>query len=89
MDQILTKADFAGTVEAVGAGVTTLLPGAEVYSSSAAGGAYVDVARTYPLVQAGQAWADSARHHPAPGGEATGPPGAAPKIHSKIVLEVN
>ncbi len=48
-----------------------------------------DVARTYPLAQAAQAWADSARHHPAPGGAPAGPPVAAPKTHGKIVLEVN
>jgi len=48
-----------------------------------------DVARTYPLAQAGQAWTDSARHHPAPGAvPAAGPPVAAPKTHGKIVLEV-
>ncbi|MEJ7658476.1 MAG: NADP-dependent oxidoreductase [Hymenobacter sp.] len=34
--------DFAGTVEAVGAGVTTLRPGAEVYGTSSDGGAYAE-----------------------------------------------
>jgi len=55
-----------------------------------AGTLKIDVARTYPLAQAGQAWADSTRHHPAPGGApAAGPPVAAPKPHGKIVLEVH
>lgn len=48
-----------------------------------------DVARTYPLAQAGQAWADSARHRAAPAAApAAGPLAAAPKTHGKIVLEV-
>lgn len=34
--------DFAGTVEAVGAGVTTLTPGTEVYGLNPAGGAYAE-----------------------------------------------
>lgn len=50
-----------------------------------AGTLQTDVARTYPLAQAGQAWTDSARHHPAPGA-AAGPPLPAPKVHGKIVL---
>ena len=54
-----------------------------------AGTLKVDVGRTYPLAQAAQAWADSARHLPQREGEpAAGPPVAAPKTHGKIVLEV-
>ena len=54
-----------------------------------AGTLRVDVARTYPLAQAGVAWADSARHLPARGAAPMGgPPVAAPKVHGKIVLEV-
>ncbi|WP_375419218.1 NADP-dependent oxidoreductase, partial [uncultured Hymenobacter sp.] len=45
----------------------------------------VDVARTYPLAQAGEAWQDSVRHMPQRAGA---PAVAAPKIHGKIVLEV-
>ncbi|AMR29381.1 hypothetical protein A0257_21295 [Hymenobacter psoromatis] len=44
-----------------------------------------NVARTYPLAQAGQAWASSPHYHPAPG-TATGPPAPAPKVHGKMVL---
>lgn len=53
-----------------------------------AGTLRVDVARTYPLAQAGLAWADSARHLPPRPGAPAGPPVAAPKVHGKIVLEV-
>lgn len=53
-----------------------------------AGKLQVDVARTYPLAQAAQAWADNARHQPARPGAPAGPPVAAPKTHGKIVLEV-
>ena len=53
-----------------------------------AGTLRVDVARTYPLAQVGQAWADSARHLPPRPGAPAGPPVAAPKVHGKIVLEV-
>jgi len=55
-----------------------------------AGTLKIDVARTYPLAQAAQAWADSARHQPGPAAApAAGPPFAAPKTHGKIVLEVS
>jgi len=54
----------------------------------AAGTLRVDVARTYPLAQVGQAWADSARHLPPRPGSPAAPPVAAPKVHGKIVLEV-
>lgn len=53
-----------------------------------AGTLRVDVARTYPLAQAGLAWADSARHLPPRPGAPASPPVAAPKVHGKIVLEV-
>lgn len=53
-----------------------------------AGTLRVDVARTYPLAQVGQAWADSARHLPPRPGAPAGPPVAAPKVHGKIVLEI-
>ena len=53
-----------------------------------AGTLKVDLGRTYPLAQAGLAWADGARHLPPRPGAPAGPPVAAPKTHGKIVLVV-
>ncbi len=54
-----------------------------------AGTLRVDLGRTYPLAQAGLAWADGARHRPQRGAApADGPSLAASKTHGKIVLEM-
>jgi len=52
-----------------------------------AGQLRVDLARTYPLAQAGLAWLDMARHSPQLA-NAPLPPVEAPKKHGKIVLTV-
>ncbi|NML63617.1 NADP-dependent oxidoreductase [Hymenobacter sp. RP-2-7] len=53
-----------------------------------AGRLRADLARTYPLEQAGLAWQDMARHSPQRG-NAPAPAVAAPKKHGKIVLTIN